>query len=532
MERTRSALGLMPNTRTMRRWLNRAFILSILAYLVVVGYLVAEAVMGASRWAPYGVNVPVFIALVIASELAIAGTAAWIFREDAGIWPQAISDGWAAFRRGARFRGLQQILAGAWDIPIVDLRLRTRRAIALGRINRIAALVPLVYALIASASGAPWGLRGSALFDIGITLAVWLFMELVMVRPEAAVAAPTKRSYYETRRMRESDIDRILEIEQIKWKEQAATVDQVRSRLEAYPQGQVAAVHKTEVDAELVREKVVAWITVTSIGDAAAGEVRTWDSVTANGTLANCEPDGAVIMGVNLTSVTEGAIYMLMGEVLASVVEWNKEKMIGVGRLNGFVAFNERRAGEAKRRLAAVEYALLREIRGYRLNEERLDLGREPLADEEYTTTILRLRADRGEQPLPDDEAPDYVCSNIRSYLGVPGITFLRVIPDYFPDPASDNYGVLMEWLNPLPRPLRPASLVRKFVANRIRRETGKAWDEYKARVRDAARRRSKEEPPEYLKKEPAPAPAVTPAEQPVAATSGVEAGSGGEPPA
>jgi len=84
-----------------KQWISRAFIVSILVYLVVIGYLVAEAVMGASKWAPYGVNIPAFIALIIASEIAIVVTAVWIFREDAGIWPETISEGWTELRGGS-----------------------------------------------------------------------------------------------------------------------------------------------------------------------------------------------------------------------------------------------------------------------------------------------------------------------------------------------------------------------------------------------------------------------------------------------
>src|SRR4051794_21251192 len=204
-----------------RQWVSRAFIVSILVYLVVVGYLLTESVRGASRWAPYGVNMPLFVTLIIASEVLITLTAVWIFREDAGIWPASVARGWRELRSG-KISGLGSVLGGAWDVSIVDLRLRTRTAIGLGRLNRIAALAPLVYALIASANQpAPWGLRASALVDIGLTLAVWAFMEAVMVRPDALLAseaagattliAPTvngvtkKASRYEVRRVSRSD---------------------------------------------------------------------------------------------------------------------------------------------------------------------------------------------------------------------------------------------------------------------------------------------------------------------------------------
>jgi hypothetical protein len=541
-----AASAFLPGPATLRRWLSRAFIISILAYLVIVGYLVAEAVMGASKWAPYGVNVPVFIALVIASEVIITLTAVWIFREDAGIWPAAISEGWAMVRSGARWSGLGKILAGAWDVPLVELRLRTPRAIFLGRANRIAALVPLAYALLASADGAPWGLRSSALVDVAITLAVWAFMEVVMVQPEskraervpteyrapvttAAVAsagAParaTKRSVYEVRRVTANDVERIEEIERIKWKDQAALRDKIEARLAVYPEGQVAAVHIREVDGVPTKRSVVAWITVMVTDEANLRAARSWEELTANGTIANNNRKGDVIVGVNLSSVTEGATFMLLGEILANVVEQGRAKMVGGGRLNGFVVFNKRREGEGRRAFSAEEYASLREVRGYRLNEERIEGGLPSLSDDQYVKQVDALRFERSLAPLAEDEKPDYVCSNLRGYLGIPGTRIAAVMPEYFPDESSDNYGVLIEWPNPLPALVRRAPVLTSWVAGRIRSEVRSEWEQRRQQVHEKAARRALERVPAYLRREPlateeaAPQPAPIEVEAPVA---------------
>jgi hypothetical protein len=66
---------------TVRRWISRTFIVSILVYLIVIGWLVADAVTGASKWAPYGVNIPAFIALIIASEVVITATQSGSFEK-------------------------------------------------------------------------------------------------------------------------------------------------------------------------------------------------------------------------------------------------------------------------------------------------------------------------------------------------------------------------------------------------------------------------------------------------------------------
>jgi hypothetical protein len=537
--------------KTLRRWISRAFLVSILAYLVIIGYLLAEAVTGASKWAPYGVNIAAFIALTITSEVAITLTAAWIFKEDSGIWPPAVGEGWAKLRHGAVLDGPRDILVGAWDVSLIDLRLRTPSAILLGRVNRLAALAPLVYVLIASADGAPWGMRSLALLDIALTLVVWAFIELVMVKPAEPVAvgfasvaaapaphlaaAPPARSdgralkvsTYEVRPVGLSDLNRIEEIERIKWRDQAATQEMVRSRLDAFPQGQLGAIHVSSVDGLPAERTLVAWCTAMPASEAQVRSFRSWASMTSNGTIRNRDPKGNVIVGVNLTSVTEGATYMLSGEALASVVEWGKTKLITGSRLNGFVAFNERRTSDRKRPFTADEYARLSEIRGYRLNEERMDAGVAPLSDEDYLRIVAKLRIEVGQSPLQDDETPDYVCSNLRGYLSLPGARMIAVIPDYFADAASGNYGVLLEWLNPLPRPLRHVPWLRRWVAARIRSEVRAEWDRRKQRVRERASRRAGEQVPEFLRKRgEAPAESSVPVAQATVSSDAGEDGS------
>jgi hypothetical protein len=528
MAQVRAIRASLVENATVRRWISRTFVVSILAYLVVIGWLVADAVTGASKWAPYGVNIPAFIALIIASEVAITATAVWIFREDSGIWPASISQGWAGLRRGRIADGLKRIAFGAWDISLIDLRLRTRRAIYLGRLNRVAALVPLAYALTASAGGAPWGLRSSALIDVGLTLGVWAFMEAVMVQPPAparAVAAdgaavldrvaeaatatqPAKtvgagrqQSHYEVRQVRLEDVDRIEEIERLKWREQAATREMILARLHAYPEGQLAAIHVRTVDGLPSRSTIVAWFTGMAASERRIRSLATWDQVTSSGTLREADRKGNVLVGVNLTSVTEGAIYMLGGEFLVSVVMLGKSKLIGVGRLNGFISFNEHRRAEGKTLFTPDQYARLREVRGYRLNEAGIDIGLPPLEDAMYLSIVARLRAERGEPPLVEDEAPDYVCSNLREYMSLPGARIVEVLANYFPDPASANYGVLVEGSNPLPALLRHVPWVKRWAAARIRREVQAEWKRRQERLRERSRRRTAERIPEFLRK-------------------------------
>jgi hypothetical protein len=497
--------------------------------------------MGASKWAPYGVNIPAFVTLTIASEITITATAVLIFREDSGIWPASTSEGWADVRAGHVAGGLKKMLVGAWDISLVDLRLRTNRAIFYGRANRIAALVPLVYALTASMGGAPIGLRSSAFVDIGLTLIVWAFMEVAMVRPETAartmsagattaptngalaaqpeaVAVPLRESYHEVRRVQLEDIDRILEIERIRWGDQAATREMILSRLQAFPEGQLAAIHVNAVGGQVVRRKLVAWSTVMPADERTLRSFGSWEQASSGGTLQNVDRNGNALIGVNLTSVTEGATYILIGEILAAVIEWEKKKLIGGSRLNGFMSFNERRAFEGKPALTADQYARLREVRGFRLNEERIDQGLPPLSDADYMKVARRS----GTQ-LVDDEggeatAPDYVCSNVRGYMSIPGARLIAVVPNYFADPPSANYGVLIEGLNPLPPLLRKIGPLKHLLARRIRRAVRAELEARQLAMRGRSRRRRAGEPvPEFLRRSDTDQPA------PEAAEPGVE---------
>ena len=518
-----------------RRWISRAFIVSILVYFVVLGYLIFESVTGASRWAPYGVNIPLFIALVIGSETIMVVTAIQIFREDSGIWPPSIKEGWDTLRGGARMRGLMQIMTAAWDISLVDLRLRSRTAIFMGRANRVASIVPLAYALIASAGGAPWGLRGSAIFDIGISVFVWAFMEIVMVQPEeretageavpaaagtASVAAatavsangatpPVKESRYSVRLVQLSDLDRLEELEVRNWKDQAATREVIMGRIKAYAGGQLAAVHTTVVDGKPVKSTVAAWCSVMAASEEHVESFASWDDLTSHGTLSASDPDGDVIIGVNLTSVTEGGTYVLLAEILASVVNGGKTKLIGGSRLNGFKSFNERRVMEGNEPFSADAYARLKEVRGFRINERCLDGGNRPLPDAEYRALASQMRISRREAPLSEDDVPDYVCSNVRGYMSIPGAQLVRVVADYFRDPASADYGVIIEWPNPIPKAFRHIPFIKQLVVKRIRQEIAAEWEQRKQHLRSVAARRSRRPIPEYLRKDASEEPRV-----------------------
>jgi hypothetical protein len=316
------------------------------------------------------------------------------------------------------------------------------------------------------------------------------------VVPAPAVQA-VRHSYHEVRRVQIEDVDRILEIERIRWRDQAATREMILSRLTAFPEGQLAAIHVNVVNGEPVRRTLVAWSTVMPADERALRSLGSWEQVTSNGTIRNIDRKGSALVGVNLTSVTEGATYILLGEILASVVEWGKKELIGGSRLNGYTSFNERRSAEGKSPFSANQYAHLREVRGLRLNEQRIDADLAPLSDAEYTKIAGQSR------PQSDAEAPDYVCSNLRGYMGIPGAHMIGVIPDYFADPASADYGVLIEWANPLPRPIRSLAVAKRWLAAKVRSEVYAELEERQRQMRERSRRiRPGGKVPEFLRRD------------------------------
>ena len=239
-------------------------------------------------------------------------------------------------------------------------------------------------------------------FDIAISLFVWAFMEVVMVQPDEretasqpdSAATPAihtngatpavKESQYSVRLVQLSDLGRLEELELRNWKDQAASREVITGRINTYPEGQLAAVHTTVVDGVPIKSKVAAWCSVMAASEDHVGSFANWDELTSHGTLSASDPNGDVIVGVNLTSVTQGGTYILLAEILAAVVQGGKTKLIGGSRLTGFTSFNERREAEGKQPLSAGAYARLKEIRGFRINEHRVDEGDAPLPEVEY----------------------------------------------------------------------------------------------------------------------------------------------------
>jgi hypothetical protein len=197
------------------------------------------------------------------------------------------------------------------------------------------------------------------------------------------------------RRAKLADIDAYIALQNERWAEDnKANREQLISRFNAYPQGMLVAEQGG---------RVVGMVYAMRITDYDYDNPPTWDQITHNGYCDNVDKNGAVIFGVDLS--TAKGVGALAGDKL----------LVGVGRL----AISE-----------GVKTALLGgRLPGYHEYSSKMT------ADEYF-----RAKNDKGE-PLD---------RQVKYYTSVPGLKAIKVLPNYFNDPDSLDYGVLLRWRNPL----------------------------------------------------------------------------------
>jgi hypothetical protein len=192
-----------------------------------------------------------------------------------------------------------------------------------------------------------------------------------------------------------ADIDSYLKLQAERWQDDnMATREQLESRYKAYPEGMLVAERAGQI---------VGMVYAMQISDYDYENPPTWNEITNNGFCDNADPNGAVIFGVDLS--TAKGVGHLAGD----------ELLLGIARL--VIARGLRTALLGGRMPGYSEYA-----------------GK--MSAEEY----LRAKDENG---LPLDK-------QVRYYTGIPGLKAIKVLPNYFHDPASLDYGVLLRWTNPL----------------------------------------------------------------------------------
>jgi hypothetical protein len=190
------------------------------------------------------------------------------------------------------------------------------------------------------------------------------------------------------------DLDAYSSLQAERWTdENQATRADLESRFKVYPQGMLVAEENG---------RVVGMVFAMRISGYDYDNPPSWYDITHNGRCDNHDPAGPIIFGVDLsTAVGVGAragdeLLAAIGRLaIAQNVKWC---MLG-GRLPGYHKYRSKMTAEA----------------------------------------YLRATAPDG---LPLDP-------QVRFYASQAGLVAVKVIPDYFRDPESCDYGVLLRWRNP-----------------------------------------------------------------------------------
>jgi hypothetical protein len=191
----------------------------------------------------------------------------------------------------------------------------------------------------------------------------------------------------------ESDIARYLEMSEQCWHAagQAGTA-KMHSRLRVNPKGVYAA----ESDGV-----VVGMVTTIRLSGYDVSKGMSWAETTADGWCTTHDPNGDVLFGVDLTTASEkpdGVAGSLLHAIARDIIRSDLRFGILGGRLPGYRKHSHL--------MTAAEYS------------------------------VARTRGGR------------YLDAQVRMYHR-DGLEVLNVVPNYFPDPKSCDYGVLLRWRNP-----------------------------------------------------------------------------------
>jgi hypothetical protein len=184
------------------------------------------------------------------------------------------------------------------------------------------------------------------------------------------------------------------------WNGMAAPEEMIASRISVYRDGILVA--------RRPNGEPVGFVTTILLDHYDFDQPRSWEETTGNGWCTTHSPKGRIMFGVDMSKVDDASdkassdrVYDdLLLSCMARMFKDNLKTAVLGGRLPGYHRYADT--------MSAKEYL-----------EAKDGFGR----------------------PL------DF---QLRMYLSVPGVKALGVIPDYFPDPESLNYGVLLRWDNPV----------------------------------------------------------------------------------
>ncbi|MCM8788003.1 MAG: GNAT family N-acetyltransferase [Candidatus Omnitrophica bacterium] len=193
------------------------------------------------------------------------------------------------------------------------------------------------------------------------------------------------------------DIPQILEVERAAWgKERAATTEMFKSRIKTFPEGTLVA---------LIGNKIVGVVVTEIVNYDLDKNSFSWYEITDNGFIKKSHNSkGDTLYGVDLSV---HPFYQNKGV--------GKKLMEAVGRL-------------------VIKYNLKRGALGARIPQYH------KYAEKIKVENYIQIKDKNEKESPPDPELIFY--QNL-------GLKIVKVIPNYFKDSESLNYGVLLVWENP-----------------------------------------------------------------------------------
>lgn len=189
-----------------------------------------------------------------------------------------------------------------------------------------------------------------------------------------------------------NDVNEIEKVEQKVWGNEAAGIDMIASRIETFPEGTIVA----------VKSGKIIGVVFTQLINGKNSGAKTWYEYTDNGLLKNThDPKGDTLFGVDLSVLPEHSGKGVGTNLLIAVGELGVRLGLKKGMLGGRIPLYK--------------------------DYDHMDVN-----------DYIKAKDDNGRIIDPE----------IRFYKRA-GLTIKGVVPNYFKDPDSKDYGVLLEWQNP-----------------------------------------------------------------------------------
>lgn len=189
------------------------------------------------------------------------------------------------------------------------------------------------------------------------------------------------------------DIKNISKLEKKVWGKNAASEANLRSRIETFPKGNIIGV---------LNEEVVGYVSGVIINTDFASKCKTWYDYTDSGNAKECfDPKGDLLFGTSLTVDNDIRNMGIGSNLLINIARMCIENNLKAGILGGRIPFY------------------------YKKKDMKVD---------EYLTL--------------KDESGKIYDPELRLYLRM-GLQIVKIQKDYFKDPESLDYGVILQWKNP-----------------------------------------------------------------------------------